>query len=97
MYRYNDSADEDWVIGFHPVIQGLLFATTGNGHAFKFLPNIGRLVADALEGKLPLELAARFAPHRKAAVHPSSRVGPPPRPLKLEELCEQADLSAGIA
>ena len=94
--RYNDSADEDWVIGYHPVTEGLMFATTGNGHAFKFLPNVGRLVADALEHKLAPEVAARFAPHRRANVHPPSRVGPPPKPLKLEELCVQEDLSVGI-
>ncbi|GJE91407.1 FAD-binding oxidoreductase [Phanerochaete sordida] len=93
---YNDSPDEDWVIGYHPAAQGLLFATTGSGHAFKFLPNIGRLVADAMEGKLPPALASRFSPHRKAQVNPTSRVGPLPRPLKLDELCVEADLSADI-
>lgn len=93
---YNDSPDDDWVIGSYPGVQGLVFATTGNGHAFKFLPNIGRLVADAMEGKLAPDLAARFAPHRQANAHESSRVGPPPRPLKLDELCERDDLSAGI-
>ncbi|EKM53419.1 uncharacterized protein PHACADRAFT_259793 [Phanerochaete carnosa HHB-10118-sp] len=94
---YNDSPDDDWVIGFHPITQGLLFATAGSGHAFKFLPNIGRLVADALEGKLLPELAARFSLERTMNAHTSSRMGLPIRPLKLEELCDQDDLCAGTA
>lgn len=60
--------------------------------AHQFLPNIGRLVVDAMEEKLEPSVASRFAPHRKANVHPPSRVGPPPRPLNLGELCEASDL-----
>ena len=34
-HRYNDSVDEDWVIGYHPTVNGILFATACNGHAYK--------------------------------------------------------------
>lgn len=94
---YNDSSDDDWVIGRHPTLHGIVFATAGNGHAFKFLPNIGRLVADALEDKLTPEVAARFAPHRAPNAHAPSRGGPPTRPLDLGQLCERTDLDGDSA
>ncbi|KAF7346380.1 DAO domain-containing protein [Mycena sanguinolenta] len=62
MCWYNDSFDDDWVIGYHPKSDKLLmFATAGSGHAYKFLPVIGQLVADAIEGKLSPQLVNKFA------------------------------------
>ncbi|KIJ15510.1 hypothetical protein PAXINDRAFT_180588 [Paxillus involutus ATCC 200175] len=58
---YTDSPDGDWVIGPYPGDPTLFLATSGSGHGFKFLPNIGRLVADSLEGTLDTATAARFA------------------------------------
>ena len=37
MCWYTDSADEDWIIGFHPLDRGVMFATAGSGHAMKVL------------------------------------------------------------
>jgi hypothetical protein len=34
-YRYTDSPDGDWVIGFHPLDSSVVLATAGSGHAYK--------------------------------------------------------------
>ncbi|KAK7691746.1 hypothetical protein QCA50_005146 [Cerrena zonata] len=52
MCWYTDSPDDDWIISRHPTDQGLVLATSGSGHAYKFLPTIGSLVADLIEDKL---------------------------------------------
>lgn len=33
--RYSDTADEDWVIGFHPKDPSIVIASGGSGHAYK--------------------------------------------------------------
>lgn len=43
--RYNDSPDDDWVIGFHPSGPALMVATSGSGHAFK-VSKLGLCVSD---------------------------------------------------
>jgi len=48
---YCDSFDGDFWIGADPERQGLVVAAGGSGHAFKFLPVLGKLVADACEGR----------------------------------------------
>ncbi|KAH7159548.1 FAD dependent oxidoreductase [Dactylonectria estremocensis] len=48
---YTDSFDNHFVIDFVPEIQGLMVATGGSGHGFKFLPNLGKHVVDLVEGK----------------------------------------------
>ncbi|KAI0002175.1 FAD dependent oxidoreductase [Russula compacta] len=62
---YADSSDDDWVIGYYPSDSGLLLATSGSGHAYKFLPVIGRIVSDAIEGRLDPATARKFAVDRK--------------------------------
>lgn len=47
---YTDSFDNHYVIDRVPLYQGLMCATGGSGHAFKFLPNIGNWVVDVIEG-----------------------------------------------
>lgn len=47
---YNDSFDNHYVIDRVPGHDGLVVATAGSGHAFKYLPNIGNWVVDILEG-----------------------------------------------
>ncbi|KAI0251155.1 FAD dependent oxidoreductase [Lactifluus subvellereus] len=61
---YTDSPDSHWVIGYYPSDSGLLLATSGSGHAYKFLPVVGRIVADAIEGTLDPALVQRFAVDR---------------------------------
>jgi sarcosine oxidase/L-pipecolate oxidase len=47
---YTDSFDNHYVIDRVPEHEGLMCATGGSGHAFKFLPNIGNWVVDVIEG-----------------------------------------------
>ncbi|KAM0464945.1 hypothetical protein ACHAPV_001936 [Trichoderma viride] len=47
---YTDSFDNHYVIDRVPLYEGLMCATGGSGHAFKFLPNIGNWVVDVVEG-----------------------------------------------
>jgi glycine/D-amino acid oxidase-like deaminating enzyme len=50
MCLYCDTWDGDFYIGRDPEREGLVVATGGSGHAFKFAPMLGGLTADALEG-----------------------------------------------
>ncbi len=50
MCLYCDTWDGDFWIDRDPERPGLVVATGGSGHAFKFAPVLGGLVADALEG-----------------------------------------------
>ncbi|KAH7883202.1 FAD dependent oxidoreductase [Phlebopus sp. FC_14] len=93
MCWYTDSPDGDWVIGPYPGDPGLFLATSGSGHAFKFLPNIGRLVADALEGKLDPAVAARFAVDRDVSeARNDERVSQVTQELDVDELCRAEDM-----
>ncbi|HIP70982.1 MAG TPA: FAD-dependent oxidoreductase [Anaerolineae bacterium] len=47
---YSDTLDEHFWIDRHPEIAGLTVAAGGSGHAFKFAPILGGLIADAAEG-----------------------------------------------
>ncbi|KAL4864333.1 hypothetical protein BDV12DRAFT_188993 [Aspergillus spectabilis] len=47
---YTDSFDNHLVIDPVPGTEGLMVATGGSGHAFKYLPVIGNWVVDILEG-----------------------------------------------
>lgn len=48
---YTDSYDNQFVIDFVPKFKGLMVATGGSGHGFKFLPNLGEHVVDRIEDK----------------------------------------------
>lgn len=50
MCLYCDTWDGDFWISRDPERRGLVVATGGSGHAFKFGPMLGKLTADALEG-----------------------------------------------
>ena len=60
MCLYCDTWDGDFWIGRDPDRQGLVVATGGSGHAFKFAPVLGGLTADALEG-IDNDYSERFA------------------------------------
>lgn len=47
---YTDSFDNQFVVDAIPSRPGVMVATGGSGHAFKFLPLIGKFVADRIEG-----------------------------------------------
>jgi sarcosine oxidase/L-pipecolate oxidase len=46
---YTDTFDNHYVVDRVPNKEGLMVATGGSGHAFKFLPNIGNWVVDIME------------------------------------------------
>ena len=48
---YCDSWDGDFWIDWDPSREGLLIATGGSGHGFKFAPLIGSVISDRVEGK----------------------------------------------
>lgn len=48
---YTDSVDNSFVIDHVPGSPGLMVASGGSGHGFKFLPVLGEHVVDAMEGK----------------------------------------------
>lgn len=48
---YSDTQDEDFWIGEDPERPGLVVASGGSGHAFKFVSVLGEVVADAAEGR----------------------------------------------
>ena len=56
---YVDTPDGDFWIDRHPLLTGLTVATGDGGHGFKFAPLLGRLIADAVEGK-PNPSLSRF-------------------------------------
>ncbi|KAF7377841.1 DAO domain-containing protein [Mycena sanguinolenta] len=93
MCWYNDSFDDDWVIGYHPKSdKSLMFATAGSGHAYKFLPVIGQLVADAIEGKLSPQLVNKFALDRTPNQFGERRDQLGRQELDLSQLCTPEDL-----
>jgi len=57
---YCDTWDGDFWIDHDPRREGLVVACGGSGHAFKFAPVLGEIVADVLERK-PNPFAHRFA------------------------------------
>ncbi|KAK8245687.1 FAD dependent oxidoreductase [Phyllosticta capitalensis] len=46
---YTDSVDNDFVIDYVPHVPGLMVASGGSGHGFKFLPVLGSKVLDVIE------------------------------------------------
>ncbi|TFY82998.1 hypothetical protein EWM64_g1011, partial [Hericium alpestre] len=90
---YTDSPDGDWIVGSHPSHPGLILATAGSGHAYKFLPVLGELVADAIEGKLEPEVAKKFTIGRQFSSTDDSRINRTTvKNLTVDEFCEPEDL-----
>ncbi len=64
--RYTMTPDEDFIIDRHPDYQQIVISSTCSGHAFKFAPVIGQMLADlALTGETPYP-TARFRLDRPA-------------------------------
>jgi glycine/D-amino acid oxidase-like deaminating enzyme len=45
---YNNTPDDDFIIDWHPTLEGVLVVTGFSGHGFKFGPAIGRIAAELL-------------------------------------------------
>ncbi len=48
---YCDTTDGHFWIDGDPAREGLILATGGSGHAYKFAPVLGAIIADAVEGR----------------------------------------------
>ncbi len=57
---YADTWDGDFYVDWDPERPGLMVASGGSGHGFKFAPVLGDLIADAVEG-IDNPFAGRFA------------------------------------
>lgn len=72
-----ESFDYGWIISPHPSSPSSLFlATAGSGHAFKNFTNLGKYVADCLEGRLNsrMQEAWRWRPDKVAGSTSIQRV-----------------------
>jgi glycine/D-amino acid oxidase-like deaminating enzyme len=45
---YNNTPDDDFILDWHPQLDGVLVVTGFSGHGFKFGPAIGRIAAELL-------------------------------------------------
>ena len=73
---YCDTWDGNFWIDHDPEREGLVVATGGSGHGFKFAPVLGSLIADALE-RVPNAHASRFAwrPRGERTSEPARHLG----------------------
>lgn len=91
MCWYCDTKTGDWLVDYHPDFDNLVLATGGSGHAFKFVPIIGREVKSIIEGTATQEFKDRFAftpgTDKGADVRNGVR-----KEICIGELCVPADL-----
>ncbi|KAH7033459.1 FAD dependent oxidoreductase [Microdochium trichocladiopsis] len=94
MCWYTDTAKGDFVVDNHPSVEGVFFATGGSGHGFKFLPVLGRYLADCFEDKASPEIREKWRlptpPEGETVtalsmIGDGSRAGPPLRRLTEAE------------
>ncbi|KAF9889820.1 hypothetical protein FE257_006910 [Aspergillus nanangensis] len=57
---YNDTPTGDFIFDYHPEHKNLFIATGGSGHAFKFLPVLGKYIVGSLERKLSSDLLTKW-------------------------------------
>jgi sarcosine oxidase / L-pipecolate oxidase len=48
---YTDSFDNHYLVDYLPNQENVMIATGGSGHAFKYLPNLGKWIVDVMEEK----------------------------------------------
>lgn len=65
--RLAQTPSSDFIIAPHPHVSGIHVATGGSAHAWKFLPIIGDLVLDSIEGNLRKELVDKWAWSKKGS------------------------------
>ncbi|KAB2576899.1 L-pipecolate oxidase [Lasiodiplodia theobromae] len=88
---YCDTANGDFIFDNHPDFQGVFVATGGSGHAFKFLPVVGKYIADCFEGIADAELREKWAFRSGTSpdfVGDGSRGGPRRRMLSPAEVAK---------
>ncbi|KAK5047021.1 hypothetical protein LTR84_006963 [Exophiala bonariae] len=88
---YTETPTGDFIADYHHSVNGLFIATGGSGHGFKFLPVLGKYIADCFEGKADPEVKKKWklpSPSiggKAIMVNDGSRRGPPRRTLGEEE------------
>lgn len=87
---YTDTPEGDFVVDYHPMLEGLFIAIGGAGHAFKFLPILGRYVADRFEHRVSDAIRQKWRLRSeegegKVKTGYGSRAGPSLRTLTPEE------------
>ncbi|KAG8955665.1 hypothetical protein FRC04_007656 [Tulasnella sp. 424] len=84
---YADTEDADWIIDEHPKHPNLYIATGDSGHAFKFLPVLGRLVVERIRGTLDPSISSMFSLNRSFEPHVDpDRLGRTIEVLREEDL-----------
>jgi sarcosine oxidase/L-pipecolate oxidase len=78
---YTDTPTGDFLITYHPELEGLFLATGGSGHGYKFLPVIGDKIVDCIQGQCPEEFLDKWAwpkaQHGSVVTEDGSRGGKP--------------------
>lgn len=96
---YTDTFDNHFIIDRVPEHKGLMVATGGSGHAFKYLPNIGNWIVDIVEGVDVERPAIKAWRWRKQGDKPPYNVimegSMGPRALQNVPLTTAADLKMG--
>ncbi|KAJ9144153.1 FAD dependent oxidoreductase [Pleurostoma richardsiae] len=88
---YSDTPEGDFIVDYHPEIAGLFLATGGAGHAFKFLPVLGKYIADCFENKASVDIRKKWrlriadGSEEAPKMGDGSRGGPPLRTLTRSE------------
>ncbi|KAK5191996.1 hypothetical protein LTR99_006660 [Exophiala xenobiotica] len=88
---YTETPTGDFIADYHHGVAGLFIATGGSGHGYKFLPVLGRYIADCFEGTAMAEVQQKwrlppFATREgKITAGDGSRRGPPRRMLDRSE------------
>lgn len=68
---YTNTPDQSFIVGRHPAVTGVAFASACSGHGFKFAPVIGEILADlAIDGATAWPIDAFRADRFGSAVGP---------------------------
>ena len=86
--------NQDFIISPHPRSQNLFIAGGGSFHGWKFLPNIGSYVVQMLTGKLPAEMAQKWAWDRSDE---GGAYAPYQPSRDIKEIAGYSEMNAGSA
>ncbi|KAH8426802.1 NAD(P)/FAD-dependent oxidoreductase [Aspergillus melleus] len=91
MCWYSDTLESDFIVDRHPQIDGLFLATGGAGHSFKYMPILGRYIADVYENKASPDIRQKWRFRLPDGIlegpkaRDGSRGAPPLRQLRPDE------------
>ncbi|KAL6364823.1 hypothetical protein LRP88_00796 [Fusarium phalaenopsidis] len=91
MCWYTDTPSGDYIMDYHPDYTNLFIGGAGSGHAFKFLPVLGKYMSLAIKQQPPTSLAQkwrfrnRYENRKDAFLGDGSRGGPERRELTAYE------------